>query len=170
MTEKYKMSGEKVRTLRKLGYSACFEGTKVVLRLKGAEHGSFDDHAAAWRFADEAVNGQSTTENANSGMCASRERFQKWVLSIEHPVLGWLDEHWLKRGDNPEWYANDYVQGLWVAFKAFSSPPANQQGELVGEIVAFGHSLHEVSWSKGRMPKLGAKLYCHENYTQTKAD
>lgn len=170
MKEKYKMSGDKVRSLRKLGYSACFEGTKVVLRLQGKESGSFDDHAAAWCFADEAVNGQSTVVEDNSGMCPSRERFQKWVLSVEHPVLGWLDQHWLKRGDDPEGYANEYVQGLWVAFKAFSSPPADQQGELVGEIVAFGHSLHEVSWAKGRMPELGTKLYRHAQTTPATAD
>lgn len=162
MSEKYKMSGEKVRALRQLGYSACFEGTKVVLRLGGKERGSFDDHAAAWRFADETTSAQSTVNNEAGGdICASRERFQKWVLSVEHPVLGWLDEQWLKRGDDPEGYASEYVQGLWVAFKAFSSPPSTQQGELVGEIVAFGHSLHEVSWLKGRMPELGTKLYRH---------
>lgn len=54
-----------------------------------------------------------------------RERFQKWVLSIEHPVKGWLDGHWLKRGDDGEGYADEYVQGLWVAFKALGA----QQGE-----------------------------------------
>lgn len=29
----------------------------------------------------------------------------------------------------------------------------------IGEIVAFGESLHEVSWIKGKLPLLGAKLY-----------
>ncbi|MNU38967.1 hypothetical protein D3C71_276510 [compost metagenome] len=52
-----------------------------------------------------------------------RERFQKWVLAIEHPVLGFLDGHWLERGDDREGYANEYVQGLWVAYKEFSAPP-----------------------------------------------
>ncbi|MNP24250.1 hypothetical protein D3C76_1169990 [compost metagenome] len=41
-----------------------------------------------------------------------------------------------------------------------SSKPAEQhQGEPVGEVVAFGEGLHEIAWSAGRMPKLGAKLY-----------
>ncbi|MDD2063009.1 hypothetical protein [Pseudomonas sp. 25571] len=41
-----------------------------------------------------------------------------------------------------------------------SSKPAEQhQGEGVGEVVAFGEGLHEIAWSAGRMPKLGAKLY-----------
>ena len=53
-----------------------------------------------------------------------RERFQKWVLATKHPVLGFLDGHWLERGDDREGYANEYVQGLWVAFKEFTSPPA----------------------------------------------
>lgn len=50
-----------------------------------------------------------------------RKRFQQWVLSTEHPVLGFLDEHWLVPGDDPEDYADEYVQGLWVAYKAFST-------------------------------------------------
>lgn len=37
------------------------------------------------------------------------------------------------------------------------------QGEPVGEVVAFGEGLHEIAWTAGRMPRLGAKLY-------TKAD
>lgn len=41
--------------------------------------------------------------------------FQLWVLEREHPVYGWLDRHWLVRGDNPDTYADPYVQGLWVA-------------------------------------------------------
>ncbi|WP_177447943.1 hypothetical protein [Pseudomonas sp. Irchel s3f19] len=41
-----------------------------------------------------------------------------------------------------------------------SSKPAEQhQGDPVGEVVAFGEGLHEIAWSAGRMPKLGAKLY-----------
>ncbi|KMY04301.1 hypothetical protein V476_25555 [Pseudomonas syringae KCTC 12500] len=58
-----------------------------------------------------------------------RELFQKWVLSIEHPVKGWLDGHWLRRGDDREGYADEYVQGLWVAFKAFVVQPVGHQGE-----------------------------------------
>lgn len=34
-----------------------------------------------------------------------------------------------------------------------------ERQEPVGEIVAFGESLHEVSWIKGKLPPLGAKLY-----------
>lgn len=34
-----------------------------------------------------------------------------------------------------------------------------EKQEPVGEIVAFGESLHEVSWIKGKLPPLGAKLY-----------
>lgn len=56
-----------------------------------------------------------------------RERFQKWVLATKHPVLGFLDGHWLVRGDDREGYANEYVQGLWVAFKEFASPEAPRQ-------------------------------------------
>jgi hypothetical protein len=58
------------------------------------------------------------------GVAGRRERFQKWVLATKHPVLGFLDGHWLARGDDREGYANEYVQGLWVAFKEFTSQPA----------------------------------------------
>ncbi|MNQ94002.1 hypothetical protein D3C85_1094950 [compost metagenome] len=61
-----------------------------------------------------------------------RERFQKWVLATKHPVLGFLDGHWLARGDDREGYASEYVQGLWVAFKEFAAPEAPRQ-----EPVAF---------------------------------
>ncbi|MFA0940421.1 hypothetical protein ACDH53_23815 [Pseudomonas tremae] len=60
-----------------------------------------------------------------------RELFQKWALSVEHPVKGWLDGRWLRRGDDREGYAEEYVQGLWVAFKAFGARPADQQAEPV---------------------------------------
>lgn len=45
----------------------------------------------------------------------NREQFEAWVLDRAHPTYGWLDKHWLTRGDNPENYADPYVQGLWVA-------------------------------------------------------
>lgn len=35
------------------------------------------------------------------------------------------------------------------------------QGTPVGEVVAFGKGLHEIAWSQGKMPRLGAKLYTH---------
>lgn len=69
-----------------------------------------------------------------------RERFQKWVLSTEHPVYGWLDGHWLRRGDDREGYANEYVQGLWVAFKVFAAPAEDVRA--VDEPVAWTHTLH----------------------------
>ena len=59
-----------------------------------------------------------------------RERFQKWVMATKHPVLGYLDGHWLERGDDREGYANEYVQGLWVAFKEFAEPPALVSADL----------------------------------------
>lgn len=35
------------------------------------------------------------------------------------------------------------------------------QDEPVGEVVAFGHGLHEIARAQGKMPSLGAKLYTH---------
>lgn len=34
-------------------------------------------------------------------------------------------------------------------------------GEPVGKIVAFGESLHEVSWHKGKLPALGTELFAN---------
>lgn len=45
----------------------------------------------------------------------SRPVFETWVLDRAHPVYGWLDVYWLARGDDPQTYAEPYVQGLWVA-------------------------------------------------------
>lgn len=44
-----------------------------------------------------------------------RPAFETWLLNRAHPVYGWLDQYWLARGDDPENYAEPYVQGLWVA-------------------------------------------------------
>ncbi len=48
-----------------------------------------------------------------------RERFQKWVMATKHPVYGFLDGRSLARGDDRTGYADEYVQGLWVAYLAF---------------------------------------------------
>lgn len=48
-----------------------------------------------------------------------RERFEKWVMAIKHPVYGFLDGRSLARGDDRTGYADEYVQGLWVAYLAF---------------------------------------------------
>lgn len=45
----------------------------------------------------------------------ARSEFEPWLLGRAHPVYGWLDQYWLARGDDPETYAEPYVQGLWVA-------------------------------------------------------
>ncbi|MBD8235609.1 hypothetical protein SOM46_09445 [Pseudomonas fluorescens] len=48
-----------------------------------------------------------------------RERFEKWVMATNHPVYGFLDGRSLARGDDRTGYADEYVQGLWVAYLAF---------------------------------------------------
>lgn len=59
-----------------------------------------------------------------------RERFQKWVMATKHPVFGFLDGRSLARNDDHEGYADEYVQGLWVAFNAFGT-------QFVGEPAAW---------------------------------
>lgn len=85
------------------------------------------------------IHGHSTTESneawdrlralleAESVACAQsqaegkRERFQKWVMATKHPVYGFLDGRSLARGDDRTGYADEYVQGLWVAYLAFGA-------------------------------------------------
>ena len=50
-----------------------------------------------------------------------RERFEKWVMATKHPVYGFLDGRSLARGDDRTGYADEYVQGLWVAYLAFGA-------------------------------------------------
>lgn len=100
---------------------------KAVFTL--SEHGNCD--GCCWKCGVEIDLHEMDIQPADQYPQGTRERFQKWVLSVEHPVKGWLDGHWLRRGDDREGYADEYVQGLWVAFKAFGVQPADQQGEPV---------------------------------------
>lgn len=52
------------------------------------------------------------------------EPFQKWVMATKHPVFGFLDDRSLARSDDLQGYADEYVQGLWVAYKEFALQPA----------------------------------------------
>ncbi|MFV2949983.1 hypothetical protein [Pseudomonas japonica] len=80
-------------------------------------------------------NRSSNTEIPNQHPQGRRERFQKWVLSTKHPVLGYLDGTWLARGDDREGYADKYVQGLWVAFKQFDQPAPQPNPEPIAWMV-----------------------------------
>lgn len=58
-----------------------------------------------------------------------RERFEKWVMATKHPVYGFLDGRSLARGDDRTGYADEYVQGLWVAYLKFGA--AQPEGEHI---------------------------------------
>ncbi|MBJ2270421.1 hypothetical protein JFT60_23895 [Pseudomonas sp. MF6772] len=58
-----------------------------------------------------------------------REYFEKWVMTTKHPVFGFLDGRSLARSDDRTGYADEYVQGLWVAYLEFGA--AQSQGEPV---------------------------------------
>lgn len=57
----------------------------------------------------------------------SREQFESWALGKNHPVLGFIDRHWFELGDDQFGYANEYVQGLWVAYREFAAPVVEPQ-------------------------------------------
>ncbi|WP_240364223.1 hypothetical protein [Pseudomonas syringae] len=112
-----------VRVSRELKCWSC----KAVFTL--SDHADCD--GCCWKCGVEIDLHEMDIQPADQYPHGTRERFQKWVLSVEHPVKGWLDGHWLRRGDDREGYADEYVQGLWVTFKAFGAQPADQQGEPV---------------------------------------
>ncbi|NWB64092.1 hypothetical protein HX880_34480 [Pseudomonas sp. F1002] len=69
-----------------------------------------------------------------------RERFEKWVMATNHPVYGFLDGRSLARGDDRTGYADEYVQGLWVAYLAF--------GVEQPEPVAVASRDESIAWLK----------------------
>ncbi|MBA1189319.1 hypothetical protein G7Z99_09675 [Pseudomonas entomophila] len=84
-------------------------------------------------------------------------------LYIKFNPLG-LDDHDLAvDGDG---FEHPATQNDFTAFRAGYEATRETQhalAEPVGEVIAFGFGLHEVSWAKGRMPALGTKLYTHAN-------
>lgn len=62
---------------------------KAVFTL--SEHADCD--GCCWKCGVEIDLNEMDIEPAYQHPQGNRERFQKWVLSIEHPVKGWLDGH-----------------------------------------------------------------------------
>lgn len=52
---------------------------------------------------------------------------------------------------------NAYSAKAIAAWNRRATQPA--AGEPIGKIVSFGPKLHEVAWSKGKLPPLGTELY-----------
>jgi hypothetical protein len=77
-----------------------------------AEQAPFSNQCALWLI--NSVRILATTLAMSD---AERPAFEKWMLNIEHPVIGWITPHWFERGDDTSTYAKEYVQGAWVAFK-----------------------------------------------------
>ncbi|MNC12904.1 hypothetical protein D3C75_606310 [compost metagenome] len=50
-----------------------------------------------------------------------RKEFEAWVMSTEHKPYGWLGKEWLDRHEDS--YADDYVHGLWTAYRMCMSLP-----------------------------------------------
>lgn len=81
-----------------------------------------------------------TAQYQGEPVATNREQFEAWVLGLEHPTYGWLDRHWLTRGDNPETYADPYVQGLWVASQSlYAEQPAPTAARNPPTITAYSH-------------------------------
>lgn len=64
-----------------------------------------------------------------------QQKFKEWMLSIEHPVLGWISEEWFEPGDDPTTYANDYIQGAWMVY---ASKVASEEKHLAERMKAAG--------------------------------
>lgn len=50
-----------------------------------------------------------------------RDAFERWMLSRKHEPYGWIDSHWLERGENGG-YLVEFVHGAWTVWE--SSEPA----------------------------------------------
>lgn len=91
-----------------------------------------------------------------------RERFEKWVMATKHPVYGFVDGRSLARGDDRTGYADEYVQGLWVAYLAFG---AEQPAPVA---VAYQYRQRPL-WRKddnsGCMPWQDCSQEAHADYT-----
>ena len=125
---------------------------------KGLIHGGIE----LWDKIDEL---NKSAQQQGESVATNREQFEAWVLGREHPTYGWLDRHWLTRGDNPETYADLYVQGLWVASQSlYAEQPAPMPSQPQGEPVAWvsPESLGGVRWRPKVLDGLadGAPLYC----------
>lgn len=96
-----------------------------------------------------------STPCAKSQVEGKRERFQKWVMATKHPVYGFLDGRSLARGDDRTGYADEYVQGLWVAYLEFSAEQPAPVAVLLPERLAMtGRGLmdaptvsHHLGWN-----------------------
>ncbi|WP_104910530.1 hypothetical protein [Pseudomonas sp. LG1D9] len=87
----------------------------------------YTDTVQQWGVGGNAAGQLRALLDAESAPCAKsqvegkRERFQKWVMATKHPVYGFLDGRSLARGDDRTGYADEYVQGLWVAYLEFGA-------------------------------------------------
>lgn len=117
--------------------------------------------------------------DAESAPCAKsqvegkRERFQKWVMATKHPVYGFLDGRSLARGDDRTGYADEYVQGLWVAYLAFGIE--QPQGEPVvwldplsgRKANTISAALKQYNEAKGGAPAAAAAIYTEPLYRRS---
>lgn len=149
-----------VRVSRELKCWSC----KAVFTL--SDHADCD--GCCWKCGVEIDLHEMDIQPADRYPQGTRERFQKWVLSVEHPVKGWLDGHWLRRGDDREGYADEYVQSLWFAFKAFGAQPAEPVvwgspktvGQLIRQLQTLDPALETVALYRlpDDIPGVGGKV------------
>ena len=97
-----------------------------------------------YRKEAQEVRAALTTPVAERQPEGKRERFEKWVMATKHPVFGFLDGRSLARGDDRTGYADEYVQGLWVAYKKFTAPP--ELAELQSTIARLTAENDEPEW------------------------
>lgn len=60
----------------------------------------------------------------------SRGLFETWAMETKHPVFCFIGDDWLDLGDDPNIYANDYIQGAWVMWNHLrTAPSAKKESE-----------------------------------------
>ncbi|MBS4077274.1 hypothetical protein [Pseudomonas rustica] len=98
--------------------------------------------------ADQRID--ELTPRLSDHLEGKRERFQKWVMATKHPVFGFLDGRSLARGDDRTGYADEYVQGLWVAYLAFGAFASRDDSiAWLKRIDGIGQNRAELIYSMG---------------------
>lgn len=98
--------------------------------------------------ADQRID--ELTPHQSEHLEGKRERFQKWVMATKHPVFGFLDGRSLARGDDRTGYADEYVQGLWVAYLAFGAFASRDDSiAWLKRIDGIGQNRAELIYSTG---------------------
>lgn len=90
--------------------------------LQRALHSMFHDPHYGPLFRRESEQHSAPAASADRPIAeCQRGLFETWAMETKHPVFCYIGEDWLDHGDDPNTYANDYIQGAWVMWQHLNS-------------------------------------------------